>query len=91
MSITFFKHLFFIVVLVVVARYNYNLILTGRYEEAFRDPLWAIVICCGGIVFSLFWMCIEILKVIFAKNNKVMERLNGDFWTVLLGPVKEEK
>ena len=76
---------------IAAAWYNYHLTQTGRYEEAFRDPLLMIIACFGGMLFSLFWIVVELLKTIFSNNAKAMERLNGDFWTVILGPVKKEE
>lgn len=88
--IIFFKHLFSIFILVCVIIYNYGLTQNGGYEEAFRNPLFVIILCCLGILVSIFWLSVEIAKILFRKNEKVLNRLNGDFWTIILGPVKTE-
>ena len=86
----FFKHLFSIFILVGVIIYNYGLTQNGGYEEAFRNPLFVIILCCLGILVSLFWLSVEIAKILFRNNEKILSRLNGDFWTIILGPVKDQ-
>lgn len=91
MNFRLLKHLLLLIILMGVIWLNYQTLQSGGYEESYRNPLFAIILCFLGMLNSLFWLTVEFLKMFFADNVQVMARLNGDFWTVLFGPVKEER
>ena len=89
MNFRLLKHLLLFIILMSVIWLNYQTLQSGSYEESLRNPLLAIILCFLGILNSLFWITVEVLKIFFADNVQVMARLNGDFWTVLFGPIKK--
>ena len=89
MSHKLFKNLLVLIAMLALIWWNYELMQSGQADVALRNPFLMIIVCIGGTVYALFWIVVELLKRVYAHNPKVMSRLNGDFWTVLLGPIKK--
>ena len=73
--------------------------LWAYYYQGFNDPELSrhhpiFLFLAGGIM--MFWAIKDLFLIAFnpimkVKYPKLYERLNGDFWTFLLGPVKDDR
>ena len=90
MILNLVKLIVIFILMLGLAWFNYDIMQSGRAEEAWRNPFLMLILCGMGMLVSVFWMIVELLKLPFSDNPEVMARLNGDFWTVILGPVKKD-
>jgi len=80
-----------LVVSILGGLWSLNLFDPAETDYGRRHPFFIFALCALLAIWALKDILVISIDPVIRKYPKVHARLNSDFWTLLLGPVKDDK